>query len=105
MALIRYWSAGGGKGWPVEDVVAMLRARFDFGQRTGYLWTWGTPFMVNAYGPPPFVITCDADKATIALLAGEEVAFLPDLMREPVAPPAGYAEQCSTSDPWLLAVD
>jgi hypothetical protein len=106
MELTRYWSAGAGKGWPVDEVVAVLHERFDFGKRPGYLWVWGTPFMVNSAGPAPFIVTCDPNKATIALLCGEEVAFLPDLMPPPKPPPVGYAEQCAgAGDPWLLAVD
>lgn len=99
--VVRYWSAGNGRGWPVDDVMAMLRARFGYPERPGYLWPWGAPFQINSGGPAPFIITCDPNKADIALLAGEDVAFLPNLMGPPQRPPLGYAEECVDGDPWL----
>lgn len=100
-----YWSAGNGMGWPQSAVLRTLKDRFGFPERPGYMWAWGTPFMVNSSGPHPFIISCDPQKAQVALLAGEDIAFLPDLMGEPQNPPVGYSEHYrSTGDPWLQGI-
>lgn len=85
--------------------MAKLKEAFDYPDRPGYLWIWGTPFMVNRKGRHPFIVTCDECKATVALLCGEDVAYLPALMGEPQEPPPGYLERWgNVGDPWLQEV-
>lgn len=103
------WSAGNGRGWPQTDVVAMLKDRFGFpDERTVALWSLGAPLPIDSRPghKDPVIITCDPQKAEIALLAGWDVAFLPNLMGEPIAPPDGYAERYGGygGDPWMRDV-
>ena len=101
-----FWSAGGGVGWPQSVVLDLLGEKYGFpDRRSALIWPWGSPLPVERGRPDPVIITCDPEKASIALLAGYDVAYLPSLLPPPIPPPLGYSEfYCSTGDPWLVSV-
>jgi hypothetical protein len=87
LSMREFWPSEDGRtGWQADAVIAAAQQRF--GDRPLYIWLWGAPFMVNSRGPRPVVITEREDVATVALLAGEDVAFIPAMM----GPPDCFAE-------------
>jgi hypothetical protein len=100
----RYWSAGGGKGWPMSAVLDALERDWGWPDaRSAQTWDLRGFLMVERGKPDPVVVTASPVVHDVARLCGRDVAFIPTMLGEPIAPPDGYVEQYSSGcgDPWL----
>lgn len=96
----RWWSAGGGVGWPMREVIDGLKRIGRIGEdtRQSVVWPWRShlPLYINRPPKPdPVVLTADPLTWDLAFFAGAEPVLIHTLCGPPREPKPGEADDYS----------